>query len=119
MAGHLGGEKTLAHFMAPFFCSGIHKNVCWWCVACCECQLVNPPAFPKAPLRPLPLVEVPFERTGMDLIGPLERSTSGHRFALVLVNYATPSCTISAKSVADTLCRIISQVGILKEILTE
>ncbi len=34
-------------------------------------------------------MEVPFERIGMDLIGPLERSARGHRFALVLVDYAT------------------------------
>ncbi len=47
------------------------------------------------------------KRIGMDLIGPLERSARGHRFALVLVDYATrypeavPLRTISAKSVAD------------------
>ncbi len=58
----------------------------------------------------------------MDLIGPLERSACGHRFALVLVDYTTrypeavPLCTISAKSVADALFRIISRVGIPKEI---
>ncbi len=34
-------------------------------------------------------MEVPFERIGMDLIGPLERSARGYRFALVLVDYAT------------------------------
>ncbi len=34
-------------------------------------------------------MQVPFERIGMDLIGPLERSARGHRFALVLVDYAT------------------------------
>ncbi len=50
---------------------------------------MNPPASPKAPLRPLPLMQVLFERIGMDLIGPLERSARGHRFALVLVDYAT------------------------------
>ncbi|XP_056598246.1 tyrosine-protein phosphatase non-receptor type substrate 1-like [Triplophysa dalaica] len=32
---------------------------------------------------------VPFERIGMDLIGPLERSAQGHRFPLVIVDYAT------------------------------
>ena len=31
-----------------------------WCASCTECQLVNPPAIPRAPLRPLPLVEAPF-----------------------------------------------------------
>ncbi len=82
-------------------------------------------ATAKAPLRPLPLMEVPFERIGMDLIGPLERSARGYRFALVLVDYATrypeavPLRSISAKSVAEALFRIISRVGIPKEILTD
>ncbi len=88
-------------------------------------ELVNPPASPKAPLRPLPLMQVPFERIGMDLIGPLERSARGHRFALVLVDYATryPEAValrnISAKSVAEALFSMISLVGIPKEILTD
>ncbi len=89
MSGHLGQAATLNRLMARFFWPGIHENVRRWCAACCECQLVNPPASPKAPLRPLPLMQVPFERIGMDLIGPLERSARGHRFALVLVDYAT------------------------------
>ncbi|XDV20721.1 hypothetical protein PO909_025992 [Leuciscus waleckii] len=55
----------------------------------------------------------------------LERSVRRHRFALVIVDYATryPEAvalrTISAKSVADALFRLISRVGIPKEILTD
>lgn len=70
-------------------------------------------------------MQVPFEKIGMDLIRPLERSTCGHRFALVLVDYATqyPEAValrnISAKSVEDELFRLISRVGIPKEILTD
>ncbi len=67
MAGHLGQATTLNRLMARFFWPGIHENVRRWCAACRECQLVNPPASPKAPLRPLPLMQVPFERIGMDL----------------------------------------------------
>ncbi len=125
MAGHLGQATTLNRLMARFFWPGIHENVRRWCAACRECQLVNPPASPKAPLRPLPLMQVPFERIGMDLIGPLERSARGHRFALVLVDYATryPEAValrnISAKSVAEALFSMISRVGIPKEILTD
>ncbi len=125
MAGHLGQTATLNRLMTRFFWPGIHENVRRWCAACRECQLVNPPASPKAPLRPLPLVQVPFDRIGMDLIGPLERSARGHRFALVLVDYATryPEAvalrSISAKSVAEAPFRIISRVGIPKEILTD
>ncbi|XP_073804506.1 uncharacterized protein [Danio rerio] len=125
MAGHLGQAATLNRLMTRFFWPGIHGDVSRWCAACSECQLVNPPATPKAPLRPLPIMEIPFERIGMDLTGPLEQSARGHRFALVLVDYATryPEAValrnISAKSVAEALFRIISRVGIPKEILTD
>ncbi len=117
MAGHLGQAATLNHLMTRFFWPA--------CAACRECQLLNPPASPKAPLRPPLLMQVPFEIIGMDLIGPLERSARGHRFALVLVDYATryPEAValrnISAKSVAEALFRMISRVGIPKEILTD
>ncbi|KAG1928644.1 interferon-induced very large GTPase 1-like [Pimephales promelas] len=125
MAGHLGQRATLNRLMARFFWPGIHENVRRWCASCRECQLVNPPANPKAPLCPLPLMQVPLKRIGMDLVGPLERSARGHRFALVLVDYATrypeavPLRNISAKSVASALFSLISRVGIPKEILTD
>ncbi len=114
MAGHLGQAATLNRLMTRFF----------W-PACAACQLLNPPASPKAPLRPPPLMQVPFEIIGMDLIGPLERSARGYRFALVLVDYATryPEAValrnISAKSVAEALFHMIFRVGIPKEILTD
>ena len=111
--------------MARFYWPGIRGEVRRWCASCRECQLVNQPAIPRAPLRPLPLMEVPFERIGMDLIGPFPRSARGYRFVLVLVDYATrypeavPLRTISAKSVAQALFQVISRVGIPKEILTD
>ncbi len=125
MACHLGEAKTRERLMARFFWLGIHENVRRWCAACRECQLVNPPATSKVLLRPLPLMEVPFERISMDLIGPLERSARGYRFALVLVDYATrypeavPLHSISAKSMAEALFQLISRVGIRKKILTD
>ncbi|KAL7832099.1 hypothetical protein AOLI_G00296470 [Acnodon oligacanthus] len=77
MAGHLGPEKTLNCLMVRFYWPGICADVRRWCASCCKCQIVNPPAIPKAPLFPLPLIDVPFERIGMDLVGPLERSAHG------------------------------------------
>uniref|UniRef100_A0AAQ4REK5 Gypsy retrotransposon integrase-like protein 1 n=1 Tax=Gasterosteus aculeatus aculeatus TaxID=481459 RepID=A0AAQ4REK5_GASAC len=70
MAGHLGSDKTLDRIVARFYWPGIWADVRRWCASCPQCQLVNQPAIPKAPLRPLPLMELPFERLGMDLIGP-------------------------------------------------
>lgn len=125
MAGHMGYEKTLERITARFYWPGIHADVRRWCASCPDCQLVNQPAIPRAPLRPLPLIEVPFEHIGMDLIGLFHRSTHGYRFVLVLVDYATrypeavPLRNSSAKSVAQALFQVISRVGIPKEILTD
>ncbi|XP_061882697.1 uncharacterized protein LOC133633908 isoform X2 [Entelurus aequoreus] len=124
MADHLGYNKTLNRVMARFYWPCIRTDVRRWCAACRDCQQVNSAAS-RAPLQPLPLIEVPFERIGMDLVGPFDPSTQGYRFALVLVDYATrypeavPLHSISAKSVAQALFQVISRVGIPKEILTD
>ena len=125
MAGHLGSDKTQKRITDRFYWPGIWADVHRWCAACPECQLLNAMATPKAPLRPLPLMEIPFERVAMDLIGPFDWSTQGYRFVLVLVDYATrypeavPLRNISAKNVAQALFQVISRVGIPKEILTD
>lgn len=70
-------------------------------------------------------MQVPFKIIGVDLIGPLERSARGHRFALVLVDYAScypeavPLRNIPTKSMVDALFRLFSRVGIPLEILTD
>lgn len=53
------------------------------------------PAKPNpAPLIPLPIVIVPFERIGMDLVRPPPKSAKGHEYILVIVNYATRCSTL-------------------------
>ncbi len=47
------------------------------------------PNTSPSPLIPLPIIEVPFERIGMDPIGPLPKSARGHEHILVIVDYAT------------------------------
>ncbi|XP_061833118.2 uncharacterized protein [Nerophis lumbriciformis] len=125
MAGHMGYNKTLNRVMARFYWPRIRADLRRWCGACPDCQLVNLATTPRTPSRPLPLIEVPFERIGMDLVGPFHSSAQGYRFALVLVDYATrypeavPLRSISAKSVAQALFQVMSRVGIPKEILTD
>lgn len=47
-------------------------------------------AIRGASLRPSALMEIPFERTGMDRIGPFHRSAQGYCFIFVLVDYVIP-----------------------------
>lgn len=37
----------------------------------------------------MPLVSVPFERGGINIVGPLVQATSRHQLLLVLIDYAT------------------------------
>ncbi|XP_016103330.1 uncharacterized protein [Sinocyclocheilus grahami] len=73
---------------------------------------------------PRPIIEVPFERIGMDLVGPLPKSARGHEHILVIVNYATrypeavPLRKVTAKAIAQELFLLSSRVGIPAEILT-
>lgn len=37
----------------------------------------------------MPVVDEPFRRIAMDMVGPLDRSRSGNRYILVVCDYAT------------------------------
>uniref|UniRef100_K7EZ52 Gypsy retrotransposon integrase-like protein 1 n=1 Tax=Pelodiscus sinensis TaxID=13735 RepID=K7EZ52_PELSI len=124
-AGHLGREKTLQRVAQRFFWPGIHREVREFCESCPECQRTNPKGVPKAPLVALPVVGVPFERIGLDLVGPLEKASSGCQYILVIVDYATrypeavPLQNTTATTIAAELMGVFSRVGIPKEILTD
>nr|XP_014351057.1 PREDICTED: uncharacterized protein LOC102354893 [Latimeria chalumnae] len=96
-----------------------------FCGSCPDYQKVAPRLPPQAPLVPLPIIETPFQRIGMDLVGPLDKSARGHKYILVFVDYATrypeaiPLWVASATNVATALLSLISRVGIPKEILTD
>ncbi|XP_065416479.1 uncharacterized protein LOC135974099 [Chrysemys picta bellii] len=124
-AGHLGREKTLARILARFFWPGISQEVKEYCASCPECQRVAPPGIPKAPLVPMPVMETPFERVAMDLVGPLPKSAAGFQYILVLVDYASrfpeaiPLRSITARTIAGELLKIFARVGLPREILTD
>ncbi|XP_075771602.1 uncharacterized protein LOC142823854 [Pelodiscus sinensis] len=124
-AGHLGREKTLDRVLQRFFWPGIFRAVRDFCDSCPECQRTAPARVPKAPLVPMPIVAVPFERIAMDLVGPLEPSGRGHRYIMVVVDYATrypeaiPLRNTKAPTLARELLRIFSRVGLPQAILTD
>uniref|UniRef100_A0A3B3YYE4 ribonuclease H n=1 Tax=Poecilia mexicana TaxID=48701 RepID=A0A3B3YYE4_9TELE len=73
----------------------------------------------------MPVIDTPFSRIAMDIVGPLERSSSGHRYILVVCDYATrypeafPLRRVKARQIANCLVQLFSRVGIPREILTD
>lgn len=125
-AGHLGQQKTLLRLASRFHWPGFYKDVIEYCRSCPECQLRSQAnRGTKAPLISLPIVDVPFTRIAMDIVGPLERSKAGNRYILVVCDYATrypeafPLRDVKARQVANCLIQLFSRVGVPREILTD
>uniref|UniRef100_A0A9J8D001 Gypsy retrotransposon integrase-like protein 1 n=1 Tax=Cyprinus carpio carpio TaxID=630221 RepID=A0A9J8D001_CYPCA len=125
MAGHLAAANTTQRIRDRFHWPGLEAEVKRFCQACPTCQATSPRTPPPSPLIPLPIIEVPFERIGMDIVGPLPKSARGHEHILVIVDYATrypeavPLRKATAKSIAQELFLLASRVGLPSEILTD
>ncbi|KAJ8351611.1 hypothetical protein SKAU_G00230870 [Synaphobranchus kaupii] len=108
-----------------FYWPGVKKAVEDYCRSCPDCQQVAPRPHLRSPLIPLPIISVPFSRIGMDLVGPLPRSSRGHQYILVVLDYATrypeaiPLRTMATKGIARELMLLFSRVGLPEEILTD
>ena len=73
MSGHLGNQKTIDRVVAEFFWPGICSEVTWLCESCDICQRsVQKGRIAKVPLGPLPLIDTPFKRVAVDIVGPIE-----------------------------------------------
>ena len=95
MSGHLGCEKTLARVKTRFWWPGVAKDVGEYCCSCKVCQRMARKG-PKAPMIPMPIIEVPFRRIAMDVIGPLPKSSTGKQYVVVITDYAT-TCIYSSR----------------------
>ena len=127
LGGHLGSKKTCEKILMHFFWPGMHADVLRYCRSCGPCQRTSPKGkVTKVPLGSTPLIDEPFRRVAMDIVGPIEPATSkGNRFILTVVDYATryPEAValrrIDTQTVAEALVDIYSRVGVPREVLTD
>ncbi|XP_014383178.1 NACHT, LRR and PYD domains-containing protein 12-like [Alligator sinensis] len=66
-------------------------NVTNYCKNCETCQRTGKSGDKRrAPLQPLPIIDQPFHRVAVDIVGPLKhRTRRGKKYILTLVDYAT------------------------------
>ena len=127
MSGHLGIKKTLDRVVSEFFWPGVCGDVARFCKSCDICQrTIQKGRVTKAPLGKMPLIDTPFKRVAVDIVGPTEpRSDKKLRYILTMIDYATrlseavalPS--FETERVAEALVEMFSRVGILDEMLTD
>ena len=124
--GHLGVGKTYSRIQARYFWPDMFRSVVLYVRTCVACQRKkSPPKSYCAPLQKY-MIGVPFERIAMDVTGPLNETTSGNCYILVVSDlfsrwvecYAMPDQT--ATTIANLLAREwISRLGCPSEILSD
>ena len=127
LGGHLGVKKTTDKITSNFYWPGIHSDITRFCQSCDICQrTVAKGNVSKVPIEKMPLIDTPFKRVAVDLVGPIyPPSESGHRYILTLVDYATrypdavPLKSITTESVAEALVDMYSRLGVPEEVLSD
>ena len=127
MSGHHGVHHTLERVLKSFWLPGMTNDITLFCHSCDICQrTVSKGRIPKVPLRKMPIIDTPFKRVAVDLVGEIfPASSRGHRYILTVVDYATrypeavPLKNISTITVAEALVSIFSRVFIPQEILSD
>ena len=127
MSGHQGRKKTKDRIWREFWWPGFGADVTRFCRSCDVCQrTIAKGRVPSVPLGKMPIIETPFDRVAVDLVGPIHPATEkGNKYILTMVDYATryPEAValkdIQAETVAEALVNMFTRVGVPKEILSD
>ena len=127
LGGHLGVKKTEDRIQTNFVWPGLHEDVTSFCRSCDVChKTVARGLVPRAPLGDMPLIDQPFKRVAIDLVGPIApASDKRHRYILTLVDYATrypeavPLKNIDTETVAESFFDMYSRVEVPEEVLSD
>ncbi|KAI5094884.1 hypothetical protein C0J45_14959, partial [Silurus meridionalis] len=109
-----------------FVWPALYTDVQKYCTTCPTCQQTSAVRRrDSAPLQPLPVISIPFQRIAMDIVGLLEKSSTGYQYILIISDYATrypeafPLHSITTPKIINALIQLFSWVGIPEEILTD
>ena len=127
LGGHQVAKETTDKILTNYFWPGITSDVTRYCRSCDVCQRTLPNGkVGKVPLSTMPLIEIPFQRIAVDIVGPIHPMTERkNRYILTIIDYATrypeaiPLPCIEAERVAEALVSVFTRVGIPREMLTD
>lgn len=89
LAGHFGSRKTFKKITNLFYWPQCGKDVTRWCKECETCQKHNMGIKHQSPLKPLPVIEEPWQCLAVDIVGPLPKSKGGFRYLLTAMDFAS------------------------------
>lgn len=126
LAAHLGFKKTYTRIKERFYWETMYKDIRHYIKTCPDCQRRKmPKTKPLGAMQPIPLI-APWERVGLDLVGPLPVTDNGNKFMAVFMDYFTkwPEVVPIPDAKAETVARaylyhVICRHGAPKRLLTD
>jgi len=127
MSGHQGQKKTKDRIWREFWWPGFDAEVTRFCRSCDICQrTIAKGRVPDVPLAKMPIIDTPFNRVAVDLVGPIFPPTErGNKYILTIMDYDTrypetvPLKDIQAETVAEAPVNMLTRVGVAKEITSD
>ncbi len=95
-AGHLGVHRTLDKIRRRYYWPRMRRQIIHHVHSCIECQMRKRPLERPAGLMTSISSLRPFERIGVDLLGPFPLSKFGNRYIIVAVDYFTKWVVVKA-----------------------
>ncbi|PIK58065.1 hypothetical protein BSL78_05044 [Apostichopus japonicus] len=77
----------------------------------------------KHPLLPMPVIDTPFKRIGIDIVGPLPRTRKKSKYSLIICDYATrfpeaiPLSNVRSDTVVNALIKVFARIGLPEHII--
>jgi len=107
--GHFAGRITAEKILqVGYYWPTLFKDAHDYCRSCDVCQAYAQRFTVSGPLHPIPLLG-PFEKWGINLMGPLPMTRRGHRFIIVATDYFTKFAKVRAlkSSVKQEVARFL------------
>ncbi len=105
--GHFAHDLTTKKILqAGYVWPTLHIDVQYWCKSCHRCQVNGNRRLLHGP-RQLVIASGPFEKWGIDAMGPLPRTSNGKVYIIVAVDYMTK--WVEAQSVSKVNEKTVSR----------
>ena len=105
LTGHFGIEATYNRARSRYYWPNQYKSIAEYIKSCDTCQRQGAPV-PHEELHPIPVGQ-PFDRVGIDIVGPLSITGQGNRYIVVATEYLTK--WPEAKALKDTKATTIAK----------
>src|SRR5205823_10317108 len=114
MGGHFGIDATYNKIAERYYWREMYKDTKEYVKFCNNCQRRGQKGE-KSYLNPIEVGE-PFERIGIDFVGPLEKTRRGNRYILVTTDYLTkwPEAKAMKDATATNVVKFIYEVIICR-----